>query len=811
MPLMKFQENVHREIMDNLNKNNVVLICGPLGCGKSELIKRYFDNNCSSLFEFKEIDRNRNDALPLIAVSKAFPDYLNNERENVEFLGLSGAKSPLKYLFNKLSRSIRLSKNLNNYFSDTEINIILGLQNKVSRLKNYYIIFDNSEYANDFLITFIRKLTVCGILNDCFNNRLKIIFVENVINEEINENLHSLIDHQINISISHEDYTEYIYSIVDSDEISEETISVLEALSAKDFGITNTLLEYWKKHELILDDLSIRTVTVTNLVDIFDKVIISHMNKHTIEIDCLKVATILGNIISSCDLVELTAKDKDFINTTIQFGKESGLLKKDSNSTTTTSFLHPVIRDILYKKLNDKKQHHQQYNKLLMQRYPTKHLLIADNLYNGGIQPEQMRDQFLIQLTVYAKNKCLQDFDSHKYIQKFFDEISITHFVNDYKSALICYSQGHYCESENILNNINAIDIPSIVTSSLIDYIKARIKTILGDDITDFVKTKDLLINCASVFLKNQIYELYFDSLTVLINIYAYKLSDLSSAREIEREYVTVYQQLNNDVAKEFSDEYSEFQRRTASLLDADGAYNRMLNLFKKCNLKDFLPKYKAYNDMIGYSLYAGEFLKAKEYSDIIKDYITQNSFYDFPETYKVVNNMLLSELFNSNMDAEKIKSTVKNGIKALRKYENQSGVSKVIKMNLACLYILNNNIIEAEKSLLLLYSSMQRYTNNLYTTCIQTNLTAVYLLKGDYIKAQEFNINVKNNLYKWDDNYRNYYIWQNEYMRSLIENKTKVTPLDLFALDKTHTTSAKTYEFVGRGVMFSELLFYTL
>lgn len=112
--------------------------------------------------------------------------------------------------------------------------------------------------------------------------------------------------------------------------------------------------------------------------------------------------------------------------------------------------------------------------------------------------------------------------------------------------------------------------------------------------------------------------------------------------------------------------------------------------------------------------------------------------------------------------------------------------------MNLACLYILNNNIIEAEKSLLLLYSSMQRYTNNLYTTCVQTNLTAVYLLKGDYIKAQEFNINVKNNLYKWDDNYRNYYIWQNEYMRSLIENKTKVTPLDLFALDKTHTTSAK-------------------
>lgn len=47
--------------------------------------------------------------------------------------------------------------------------------------------------------------------------------------------------------------------------------------------------------------------------------------------------------------------------------------------------------------------------------------------------------------------------------------------------------------------------------------------------------------------------------------------------------------------------------------------------------------------------------------------------------------------------------------------------------------------------------------------------------------------------------------------MKSLIESKTKVTPFDLFKLDKTHTTSAKTYEFIGRGLMFSELLFYTL
>ena len=535
------------------------------------------------------------------------------------------------------------------------------------------------------------------------------------------------------------------------------------------------------------------------------------MNKHTTEIDCLKVASILGNIISSCDLVDLTDKDKDFINTTIQFGRQAGLLKKDISSTATISFLHPLIRDILYEKLSDKKLHHQKYNELLKQKYPTKHLLIAENLYNGGIQPKQMKDEFLVQLMIYAKNKSLQNFDASKYINKYFDKTTIKRFVKEYYLALLYYSQGNYHESENILNDICSIDIPSIVASNLIDYIKARIKTILGDDKEDFIKTRDLLIKCSETFLQNHIYELYFDSLTVLINIYAYKLSNLSSARKIETEYVVAYQQLDSDVASEFSDEYSEFQRRTASLLDAEGAYNRMLNLFHRCTLKDFLPKYKAYSDMIGYSLYAGEFSKAHEYSLKIKEYIAKNSFYDFPEVYKVVSNEILANLFYTELNTEKIQLVIKNGIKSLKKYENQPGVSKVIKMNLACLYILNSNYDEAEKRLLQLYSTMQKYTNNLYTTCVQTNLSALYLLKKDYYKAQTYNINVKENLFNWDDNYRLYYVWQNEYMKSLINSKTKVTPFDLFNQDKTHHTTAKTYKFIGRGLMFSELLFYTL
>ena len=236
-----------------------------------------------------------------------------------------------------------------------------------------------------------------------------------------------------------------------------------------------------------------------------------------------------------------------------------------------------------------------------------------------------------------------------------------------------------------------------------------------------------------------------------------------------------------------------------------------MLNLFQKCILKDFLPKYKAYNDMIGYSLYAGEFSVAKEYALKVQNYITENSFYDFPEKYKVISNKILSDLFNNDINTKKSRIIIKNGIESLRKYENQTGVSKVVKMNLACLYILDSNYSEAKKRLFQLYSSMQQYTNNLYSTCVQTNLSALYLLKKDYTKALELNLKVKEELLNWDDNYKIYYTWQNEYMKSLIESKKEVMPFDLFKLDETHTTSAKTYKFIGRGLMFSELLFYTL
>ena len=59
MQLMRFQENIYEKIMYNLNEDNLVLLYGPLGCGKSKLINEHFKKDYSSYFEFKEIDITR--------------------------------------------------------------------------------------------------------------------------------------------------------------------------------------------------------------------------------------------------------------------------------------------------------------------------------------------------------------------------------------------------------------------------------------------------------------------------------------------------------------------------------------------------------------------------------------------------------------------------------------------------------------------------------------------------------------------------------------------------------------------------------
>ena len=78
----------------------------------------------------------------------------------------------------------------------------------------------------------------------------------------------------------------------------------------------------------------------------------------------------------------------------------------------------------------------------------------------------------------------------------------------------------------------------------------------------------------------------------------------------------------------------------------------------------------------------------------------------------------------------------INEGIDSLLEYEDRSDVTNVIKLNLACLYMLVGKYNEAENRLIELSDTLNNYSNALYATYVPSNLAALYLLKGDFAKA---------------------------------------------------------------------------
>ena len=814
MNITEYQKKVHENIVNELRSSNIVILYGAIGSGKTELVNRFFGTDYSSYFAFKEIDKEDESLISMISLSSAFDNRIKNITESTNFImetdKIKPFSGPLKILFRIFNKSISVSKKLNNFFSDQEINIIISLMKIIEKSDkcNYYLIFDNCEYMNRQVVRFIRQLFINNDINKSFNNRLKIIMVENTLEE--NSLLANITASNIKVEIDDNTYFSYLKDINHMDKYSAEDMKVLASITSKDLTLTNTLSEYFKKNNIHKDILS-QSCTLERLVEIFDKMISKHLDNHATEINCLEVASILGTIINAYDLSKLTDKELDLVINALSFGVKNGLVKEDKPDYSIVSFLHPIIKDLLYKKLENKQKHHLRYNILLKQKYPTRHLIIAENLYRGHIALIKVLDEYYAHLTMLAVRGKLSQFDHQSYEDKYTSNQMYAKYTSDLYKILSAYESRDFGLAYKYINDISPIDIPNKFCGALLNFMEARILVIIGDSNEKFVKVKELLREASNIFLEYNMVDLYFDSLTVLINVLAYKLSDLNSAREIEDEYVIQFQnQVCHAESSELEDNYIEFMRRTASLLDAQGAYERMKNLFAKNSIQDYLPKYKAYNDMIGYSIYEGEFDTAYEYANKMEEYLSTNNFYDFPELYKAQNNILLANLCHET-SSDKFSILVNSGITTLIKYEDKPDISNVIKLNTACLYLLAGKYREAENRLLSLFDNLHSYSNALYSTCVPSNLAALYLLEGDFAKAHQYNDFVKQYLYQWDANYRTYYAAQNQYVAKLIENRISITPYALFHPDIDSNISAKTYRFVGRGIMMSELLFYTL
>ena len=305
MNITEYQKKVHENIVNELRSSNIVRLYGAIGSGKTELVNRFFGTDYSSYFAFKEIDKEDESLISMISLSSAFDNRIKNITESTNFImetdKIKPFSGPLKILFRIFNKSISVSKKLNNFFSDQEINIIISLMKIIEKSDkcNYYLIFDNCEYMNRQVVRFIRQLFINNDINKSFNNRLKIIMVENTLEE--NSLLANITASNIKVEIDDNTYFSYLKDINHMDKYSAEDMKVLASITSKDLTLTNTLSEYFKKNNIHKDILS-QSCTLERLVEIFDKMISKHLDNHATEINCLEVASILGTIINAYDL-----------------------------------------------------------------------------------------------------------------------------------------------------------------------------------------------------------------------------------------------------------------------------------------------------------------------------------------------------------------------------------------------------------------------------------------------------------------------------------------------------------------------------
>ena len=193
----------------------------------------------------------------------------------------------------------------------------------------------------------------------------------------------------------------------------------------------------------------------------------------------------------------------------LSFGVETGLVKEDKPDYSIVSFLHPIIKDILYKKLENKQEHHLQYNMLLKQKYPTRHLIIAENLCIGHIDPLKVLDEYYAHLTMLAVRGKLSQFDHQSYEDKYTSNQRCAIYTSGLYKILSAYESRDFDLAYKYINDISPIDIPNKFCGSLLNFMEARILVIIGDSNEKFVKVKELLREASNIFLEYNMVDLW--------------------------------------------------------------------------------------------------------------------------------------------------------------------------------------------------------------------------------------------------------------------------------------------------------------
>lgn len=823
MNLFYTQEKARIELKQQLADSNIALLYGSSGTGKTSLVKFYSSECYESEVVFTEYSNSsfRDSSMRTfkLALNRANIKNIGGHEElllNAATQDLPVAKHSLYYVINRFK-----NKNLNKFeaeyfdiFNEKEKSIIMKLSS-ISKKNPLLLVFDNYHWANINDINFVRNLFEICNNHEFFHNPVRIILTVTVNqNENPDFNLQNLLDivPSVNLNrIAVERYGEILNGMGLEEKVSDKATETIYSLTSGHLELTKRVVDYIniQGSSFFNETGDMEEKAINMMADIFDRMIDFSLKDKQDTIDILEIASVIGNIFDKYDLKALTQEELFLIEEQLSHAAGKHFIEMTNDKI---QFIHPIIRELFYKKLDDKRYtYHKKYAAKLKFLKPSEHLERAYHLEKCKEEAAALQE-FIV---AYLFSLLSQTHFPESVYQKITDQIKRQRLENYFitmEQAFRCYLSGQVAESIGYLKQIDEIDITTEFYISLKDYLYARNLLLYKYDTKSFIQSAELLESAKQCFYQQQEFELYISSLMVLLNIYAYKLCDIGAAKATDRQIIDLFQrELYGCFDPKIDDYRYEYKRKSCSISTPEIACKKTSEALKYFERSDnVMELYKSASDHSATCIFLGKFDEALEALEICGQTVEDYSILSFLETFKPQNNYILASLYSNPLA---FWEQLDEAIQAYRQIlAHNPYITKIIDVNFAGLLLLNNQLDEAECILNQLKISLSEYKSVFYTTFLYGNLSSLYILRRNYEKALEYTYLAEEHLNEWGEEVRKFYKKQMDLLRQIAQDKEQLTPYQLFMrpAEMLPEYLGTTWKFIGHGVLFSELLFYT-
>lgn len=821
MTLFPFQNKLIEDINNDINSVSIVALTGEAGSGKRNLIENFLLGRKESIVKIGFYSENRNES-GVINFRKALRDIQsqNEFTKYEEFINKASKDIPhigntVSYILDQvINRKInKLSERSFTKLNIEEKEIINRIAN-ISHRNSIIIVLENFQWRNNSANKIISIIGENREDKKMFKNEIKILATfsepydfEGTIFD--NKNKVKIINVR---NLNADEITSVIKKGINTTE--HRLISVL---TGGNIELVLQLSKFIKKEDTINIESSIDNIRVLErenqielVSSVFSKMLEKIFGKSTETITVLEIASVIGDVFNKLELAALTEKELNYVEFQLKIASEGKVV---INRTNVAQFIHPLIRQLFSRRLKSKRfEYHTKFAQCLKKIRPSEFLLRGYHYYESGDSYNAVIFYLLANYSNILAGNNLSD-SILSVIDKLTDSFRLRKFHEHMLSAHDLYIQNEVLKANEVLDNIDGTDAHNVLLYSYFAYFQAKVKLYYLFSTKEIYKIAQDLATARNKLL--QLDEIYF-ALKIdilLIHIYGYKLSDIEMARDIEREFISLYSNLpfadNN-----FLDLSHEYKRKSAIICSPEIAEKRLLDCLRYYENEEsnILEYYKSLNNCTAIQIYLGKYKEAEvnisKCLKLVRDY----SFIDFPELYKIMNNYALVTLLHPKNEGD-FKERANETIKILSSL-GSSSLSRVVQINLAILNSICGKIDEGINILKSVLDDIEKksYQNAFYIYHANLNISVMYFLRGmNNLAKEHLNVAMEISELANGTDYR-FYNQRDNMLLQLINDNESILPNDYlgYFLKKKNKHLGPSWHFIGLGYAFSELHFWS-